>query len=79
MATDNKTLHQLDRALVWSGFMQLVPISLFVTIFGVAFGLSATQTGLDESTIVLMSALVFAGAAQFAALELWGSHLRIRR
>jgi len=75
MATDNKTLHQLDRALVWSGFMQLVPISLFVTIFGVAFGLSATQTGLDESTIVLMSALVFAGAAQFAALELWGSHL----
>ncbi len=68
-------LHQLDRSLVWSGFRQLVPISLFVTVFGVAFGLAATQAGLSEPTIVAMSALVFAGAAQFAALELWGTQV----
>ncbi|MFP4138379.1 MAG: AzlC family ABC transporter permease [Halomonas sp.] len=64
--------HRLDRALVWEGFKALLPLSLFVIVFGVAFGLAATQAGLGDGAIVLMSTLVFAGAAQFAALELWG-------
>lgn len=66
-------LHRIDAALVWAGFTQLVPISAFVTAFGAAFGLAATQHGLDDVTTIAMSALVFAGAAQFAALELWGT------
>lgn len=68
-------LDHLDRGLIWDGFKHLAPISLFVTAFGGAFGLAATQAGLSDFTIVIMSALVFAGAAQFAALDLWGPHI----
>ncbi len=70
-------IYSLNRSLVWSGFKTLLPISCFVAIFGAAFGLAATQTGLDNSSIVLMSTLVFAGAAQFATLELWGEHISL--
>ena len=72
MAIIDTELHQLNSRLVWTGFEQLVPISVFVIAFGAAFGLAATQAGLSESSIVVMSTLVFAGASQFAALELWG-------
>lgn len=65
-------LHDFNRQMVWAGFRQLIPISVFVTLFGAAFGLAAVQAGLEDSVIVAMSALVFAGASQFAALELWG-------
>ncbi|MBR9829479.1 MAG: branched-chain amino acid ABC transporter permease [Oceanospirillales bacterium] len=65
-------LHQLNTRLVWQGFKQLVPIAVFVIAFGIAFGLAATQAELSGSMIVVMSTLVFAGASQFAALELWG-------
>lgn len=68
-------LHQLDRSLVWSGFKQLAPISLFVIVFGAAFGLAAAQFGLSDSTIIGMSTLVFAGASQFAVLDLWGTQM----
>ena len=61
--------------MIWEGFVKLLPISLFVAIFGAAFGLAASQMGLSESVIVIMSTLVFAGASQFAALDLWGSHV----
>ncbi|WP_106477695.1 AzlC family ABC transporter permease [Phytohalomonas tamaricis] len=75
MANADTELYQLNRPLVWSGFKQLAPISIFVTAFGAAFGLAATQAGLSDSTIVVMSTLVFAGAAQFAALDLWGTQI----
>lgn len=68
--TDN--LHGFDHRMVWAGFTKLAPLSLFVAIFGAAFGLAATQAGLSDAVIVAMSTLVFAGASQFAALELWG-------
>lgn len=67
--------YELDRNGVWLGFRQLVPLSFFVTVFGAAFGLAATQSGLDNFAIVFMSALVFAGAAQFAVLDLWGAQV----
>lgn len=62
----------LTRPLVWSGFRQMVPIALFVLVFGAAFGLAALQQGLNTPWAVLMSSAVFAGAAQFAVLDLWG-------
>ena len=68
---------ELNRNVVWSGFKRLLPISMFVMVFAVAFGLAAAQTGLDEASTVLMSTLVFAGAAQFAALDLWGQHVPV--
>ncbi|MGE8069262.1 AzlC family ABC transporter permease [Pseudomonas sp. NPDC089569] len=75
MSSVEASLSELKSHEVWEGFKKLVPISFFVIVFGVAFGLAAVQTGLGESSIVAMSALVFAGAAQFAALKLWGEHV----
>lgn len=76
--SDNTTaLHEFSRQDVWTGFKQLVPLSIFVIAFGAAFGLAAVQTGLDNPSALLMSTLVFAGASQFAALELWGVHIPI--
>ncbi|MGK0547629.1 AzlC family ABC transporter permease [Halomonas cupida] len=75
MTTHEVALHRLDGELAWQGFLQLLPISLFVIVFGAAFGLAATQAGLNDTSIIAMSALVFAGYAQFATLELWGAQL----
>lgn len=65
----------LDRRSIWLGFLQLLPLALFVVVFGLAFGLAAPQAGLDSTSTVLMSALVFAGASQFAVLDLWGAQV----
>lgn len=67
----------LNRNEVWNGFKQLLPISMFVMVFAIAFGLAAAQTGLGEATTLLMSILVFAGAAQFAVLDLWGQQVPV--
>lgn len=75
--TNQSSLNELDRYLVWIGFKEMVPISLFVMIYGVAFGLASVQVGLQEEWSVIMSALVFAGAAQFAALDIWGNQVPI--
>ena len=70
-------LSEIDRQLVWMGFKQMMPLAAFVIVFGAAFGLAAVQVGLDNPLIFFMSATVFAGVAQFAVLDLWGSHLPI--
>lgn len=59
------------------GFWRLLPLSLFVGVFGAAYGLAAVQAGLPGLEIVLMSATVFAGTAQFAALEMWGAEVPV--
>ncbi|WP_373239517.1 AzlC family ABC transporter permease [Kluyvera ascorbata] len=68
-------LSRLNRPLIWLGFQQLIPVSLFVSIFGAAFGLAAAQAGVGHLTATAMSLLVFAGYAQFAALDLWGTQI----
>ncbi|HCE1956810.1 TPA: AzlC family ABC transporter permease [Vibrio parahaemolyticus] len=68
-------LHEFTRADVWGGFTQLLPLSFFVVVFGLAFGVAAVQTGLDAFPTLLMSTLVFAGASQFATLEMWGAEV----
>ncbi|APE32485.1 branched-chain amino acid ABC transporter permease [Halomonas aestuarii] len=55
-----------------NGFRRMAPLSLFVIVFGLAFGVAALQQGLSALEALLMSGLVFAGAAQFATLDLWG-------
>lgn len=60
---------------LFAGIRKFLPISLFVMIFGAAFGLAASQTGLDNISAVLMSASVFAGASQFGTLDLWGTEV----
>ncbi len=62
----------LDARGTLKGFKHMAPVALFVVAFGLAFGVAAIQHGLSSLETLLMSALVFAGASQFAALELWG-------
>lgn len=44
------------------------PIALAVAVFGASFGVLALQVHISGWAVVLMSALVFAGSAQFAAV-----------
>src|SRR5207237_6506182 len=44
------------------------PIALAVLVFGASFGVLAVAARLPAWSVVLMSALVFAGSAQFAAI-----------
>jgi predicted branched-subunit amino acid permease len=46
-----------------------------VAAFGIAFGAAAVATGMSLASATAMSALVFAGASQFAALDVWSSPL----
>lgn len=77
MSFNESNLHDINRYHVWEGFKKLVPLSTFVIIFGMAFGLAASQEGLDNQAIIFMSAFVFAGASQFASLELWGEQVSL--
>lgn len=50
---------------------RLSGMALFVVPFGIAFGAAAVGSGLTPLQAVAMSMTVFAGASQFAILELW--------
>lgn len=54
-----------------AGARQSFPIAIGVIPFGLVFGVMARQTGLGLVEATLMSAAVFAGAAQLVALGLW--------
>ena len=45
-----------------------------VLIVGTTFGVVARQAGLEPIEIVAMSVLIFAGASQFAFVQLWTAH-----
>ncbi|MBI44238.1 AzlC family ABC transporter permease [Marinobacter lutaoensis] len=69
--------YQFQPRKVRAEFFRLLPISLFVVAFGAAFGLAATQEGLTPLVTIVMSTTVFAGAAQFAVLDLWGADVPV--
>ncbi|SHF34996.1 4-azaleucine resistance probable transporter AzlC [Modicisalibacter ilicicola DSM 19980] len=75
MASPSPTGACLNLAGTLSGMRRMAPLALFVVAFGLAFGVAAVQRGLTDIETLLMSALVFAGASQFAALELWGPEI----
>lgn len=77
MPTAVPTMPGLTLASIGQGFWRLLPLSMFVVVFGLAYGLAAVQTGLTPVQTVFMSFAVFAGTAQFAALELWGAQVPI--
>jgi|HigsolmetaAR204D_1030405.scaffolds.fasta_scaffold07708_5 4-azaleucine resistance transporter AzlC len=56
-----------------AGYVRTIPVGLGVSLFGIVFGLVAGQKGLSVLETGLMSALVFAGASQMLAMELWTS------
>ncbi|WP_273208355.1 AzlC family ABC transporter permease [Marinobacter subterrani] len=69
--------YQIQPQRVRAEFFRLLPISLFVAAFGAAFGLAAIQKGLLPLEAILMSTTVFAGAAQFAAIDMWGREVSV--
>ena len=57
------------------GARAIVPILPGAVAFGLVYGFLAGEHGLGVLEIGLMSTLMFAGASQFLALELWGEPL----
>jgi 4-azaleucine resistance transporter AzlC len=53
------------------GLVAGVPVAVGVAAYGLVFGVLSRQVGLTLLEVVLMNTLVFAGAAQTAALDLW--------
>lgn len=60
-----------DDALL--GLKDIWPAMLAAMPIGLLFGALAAGKGLSPAEVFLMSLLVFAGGAQFAAVELWAS------
>lgn len=54
------------------GLVAVVPLVPGVAVFGLVYGVLARQTGLSLAATTTMSGLVFAGAAQFTAVSIWG-------
>lgn len=54
------------------GLVAVGPLVPGVAAFGLVYGVLARQTGLSLTATALMSILVFAGAAQFTAVSMWG-------
>jgi len=61
----------VTRAGVVLGLRDTIVVSAFIFPFGMAFGAAAVEKGVAALHAILLSGLVFAGAAQFAALDLW--------
>ena len=59
------------RAEFLRGLRDIAPIMVATVPFGIIFGALAEETGLSHAESFLMSALVFAGASQFVALQFW--------
>ena len=60
-----------SRAGLWSGIRYTLPMLPGTAVFGMAFGTVAAQKGLTLIEAALMSALVFGGASQLVAMEIW--------
>lgn len=55
------------------GFIRAQSFSLGIFVYGLAFGLIAAQAGLSALQAVLMSAVVYSGSAQLAAVGVLGA------
>ncbi|MGO4572442.1 AzlC family ABC transporter permease [Microvirga sp. 2TAF3] len=54
-----------------AGLRDIAPAAIAAIPIGLLFGAVAVAKGLTPAEVALMSALVFAGGAQFAAIETW--------
>jgi 4-azaleucine resistance transporter AzlC len=73
--TEGRITFTLAGAL--AGARRCVPIAISGCGIGLVFGTLAGQAGLGAGEAVLMSALVFSGAAQFVVLGLWVAPLPV--
>lgn len=58
------------KSYYWAGFKAGLPFLLVVMPFGLLFGVVATEAGFTTIQTLAFSSIVFAGASQFAALQL---------
>lgn len=61
------------RAEAHDGVRDILPAAVAAIPIGLLYGAGAAAKGLSVAEAALMSATVFAGGAQFAAIEIWGS------
>ncbi|MFY2823711.1 AzlC family ABC transporter permease [Ruegeria sp. MALMAid1280] len=59
-----------SKSYFWKGFRDGSPFIFVAIPFGTLFGVFATEAGLDIVQTMMLTSTVFAGAAQFAALQL---------
>jgi 4-azaleucine resistance transporter AzlC len=57
------------------GAVETAPLAAFVIPFGIAFGVAASAHGVSPAISVFMSLAIFAGASQFAVIDLWHAPL----
>ena len=67
----NPFSHQSNHAEARDGLRDILPIMVAAAPIGLLFGTLSVGKGLSIMETGLMSLLVFAGGAQFAAVELW--------
>jgi 4-azaleucine resistance transporter AzlC len=74
MASDNQTGQPSRPQIVelWAGVRSELPIALGVIPFGLIYGVLALAAGLTPAQGQAMSAVVFAGSAQFIGAQLMG-------
>ena len=53
------------------GMRLFLPVAISIAAYGVVWGVLAGQAGPGVLEVVLMSGLVYAGSAQFVALDMW--------
>src|SRR5688500_7531787 len=53
------------------GARTFLPLAVSIAAYGVVWGVLAGQAGMSALEVFLMCALVFAGASQFVALDMW--------
>lgn len=58
-------------AQFWLGVRMFLPVAISIAAYGLVWGVLAGQAGLSVLEVALMSGLVFAGASQFVALDMW--------
>ncbi|MFL5334694.1 MAG: AzlC family ABC transporter permease [Geminicoccaceae bacterium] len=56
-----------------AGVRAAVPLAVVVGIFGISFGVLARQAGMGSVAPLVMSAITFAGSAQFAVVAVLGA------
>lgn len=71
--------HSDNRSSLVAGCRDTLPILFGIATFGIIFGFTAVELGFTTFEVTVMSAVVFAGASQLAAVFLMaeGTHLAI--
>ena len=68
---DSKPCHAPPAGEISAGVSAIAPAAIAAIPIGLLFGAVAGAKGLSGLEVTLMSALVFAGGSQFAAIETW--------